>query len=103
MSADADTYFTFARFLNLTSALGIAILAVPAFSLNFRKRLLKRIETIVETREKRGETSALDDIATELQSDAQQLANQWRPIDQTCLRIGYVLLLGSAVVRVIAP
>lgn len=101
MSGETEAYLTLERGLNLLSALGIGILSVPAFSLNFRKRQLDRIETIVGKRAERGEASALDDIATELRRGAERDLNQWRPIDQTCLRWGYFLLLGPAIVRVL--
>lgn len=99
LNAAAEAYFTFERLLNALSVAGIAILSVPAFSLNFRKRQLHTIETIVRKREENGADSALDAIADELKDGAQQDTAKWRPIDQTCLRWGYFLLLGPAILR----
>ncbi|WP_300031439.1 hypothetical protein [uncultured Roseobacter sp.] len=86
--------------LNAASALGIGLLAVPAFSLNFNKKTLARIEGLVQSRAQQGDTSALDVIAHELEKDAAGRVAQWRRMDELCLRVGYGLLLGSAVLRV---
>lgn len=87
--------------LNIASAAGIAVLAVPAFSLNFRKKTLARITRVVNRRKPGEDKSALDIIAEELESDANQRANRWRRVDELCLVIGYLLLLGSSILRVI--
>ena len=77
------------------------MLAVPAFSLNFRKKTLARITRVVNRRKPGEDKSALDIIAEELESDANQRANRWRRVDELCLVIGYLLLLGSSILRVI--
>lgn len=87
--------------LNLASMTGIAILAVPAFSLNFRKKTLARISGIVARRKPGESESALDSIAEELESEAAERAATWRRIDEICLVVGYLFLLGSAVLRVV--
>ncbi|WP_298842268.1 hypothetical protein [uncultured Roseobacter sp.] len=89
--------------LNTASALGIGLLAVPAFSLNFNKKTLTRIEALVRSRRDQGDSSALDVIAQELEQDAAVRVASWRRADELCLRIGYGLLLGSAVLRIFAP
>lgn len=86
--------------LDISSAAGILILSVPAFSLNFRKKTLARIGAIVRSRRQRGDSGALDTIAAELEEDATRRAHGWRRIDEICLFIGYTLLLGAAIGRV---
>lgn len=87
--------------LSLASAAGIAILAVPAFSLNLRKKTLNRITGIVARRKPGQDASALDIIARELEDSASQKANRWRRVDEICLYVGYLLLLGSTSLRVV--
>lgn len=87
--------------LSLASATGIAILSVPAFSLNLRKRSLDRITGIVKRRKPGYEGSALDTIAAELETSASQKANKWRRVDEICLYSGYFLLLGASLLRVL--
>lgn len=86
--------------LDVATAAGILILSVPAFSLNFRKKTLARIRSIVRSRRQHGDRSALDTIAAELEQDAARRANDWRRIDEICLVIGYTLLLGAAIARI---
>lgn len=95
MSASAELL------LNIASAVGIGFLSVPAFSLNFRKKSLARIASIVGRRMPGEEKKALDTIAQELEAEATQKANTWRRADEVCLFIGYVLLLGASVLRVL--
>lgn len=85
--------------LDVAGAAGIAILSVPAFSLNFRKKKLARITRIVQSRKRGEEKRALDTIAAELHLEATERANRWRRADEVCLLIGYLLLLGSAFTR----
>lgn len=101
MNGLADVYFTFERCLNIAAVSGIAILAVPAFSLNLRKKTLSRIEAIAQRQSHSGRESALRDITTELKHDAETNVANWRRIDEFCLWIGYILLLGSALCRAI--
>lgn len=90
---------TLQTILDFASAAGIAILSVPAFSLNFRKKKLARIKRIVQSRESGKEKRALDTIAAELHVEATEKVNRWRRADEICLLIGYLLLLGSALAR----
>lgn len=87
--------------LSFASAAGIAILAVPALSLNLRKKTLNRITGIVARRKPGEDASALDIIANELEASASQKANRWRRVDEICLYVGYLLLLGSTSLRVL--
>ena len=86
--------------LNAASAAGILILSVPAFSLNSRKKSLFRIKNILKRRKPGAETSALNEIAEELEDKATERANNWQLADQICLFVGYFLLLGSSIIRV---
>ena len=86
--------------LDAASALGIAILAVPVFSLNFRKKSYTRIADVLNRRKEMGAESALDDIGRTLRMDRELDAARWRPIDEICLYVGYALLLGASVLRV---
>ncbi|WP_375228135.1 hypothetical protein [Roseobacter sp. S98] len=96
-------YLTHPTFLNAAGALGIGLLAVPAFSLNFNKKTLARIEDLVQSRREQGDSSALDVIAQELEQDAAFRVARWRRADEICLKVGYGLLLGSAVLRIFTP
>ena len=72
------------------------------FSLNMNKRALTRIRNLVQARDTSGDKSALDIIARELESEASGRVSQWRRIDEICLRVGYFLLLGAAILRIFA-
>jgi hypothetical protein len=88
--------------LNLASFLGIAILAVPVWSLNFRRKRLTAL--------RQADRNAASD--TDFRAQARKLlidrhrrnVDDWRPVDQACLAIGYLLLLGAAFLRLfVAP
>ncbi|WP_226582790.1 hypothetical protein [Acuticoccus sediminis] len=91
----------FGWWLNLAAFCGVAVLSVPVWSLNFRRRRLQALRT--------ADREAADD--TDFRRRARGLlidrhrknVEDWRPIDQTCLAIGYTLLLGSAFLRLFAP
>ncbi len=84
---------------NAMTASGILVLSVPAFSLNHRKKALSRIVKLVRNRRQHGDTSALDAIADELRTEREQQVGRWYRLDEVCLLLGYVLLLGAAVWR----
>lgn len=88
--------------INLATCLGIAILSVPAFSLNMRKKTLERLRGIVARRASTGPGPALEAVAAELQTEQEQAVARWRPIDEICLYAGYILLLGASVARLFA-
>ncbi|SNR44446.1 hypothetical protein [Puniceibacterium sediminis] len=93
--------FTFAWWLNLATFAGIAILAVPVWSLNSRKRKLHQV--------RQADQSAEDD--SDFRSKTRKILKDmhekdvagWRWRDHFCLLVGYVLLLGSAFLRVLFP
>ena len=87
--------------LNLSTALGIVILAVPVLSLNKRKKALARIPAMVERRKKDDDAILLDTIGAELKSELGDRVNTWRRTDEYCLYIGYLLLLASSCLRLI--
>lgn len=86
---------------NLAAVIGVLILAVPAFSLDLRKKALFRIDRIIARRRETGDASALDAVATELRDDRAARAASWRRIDRICLYIGYFFVLGAALSRLV--
>lgn len=83
--------------LNLASFLGIAILAVPVWSLNFRR---KRLTALRQADRKAASDTDFRAQARKLLIDRhRQNVDDWRPIDQACLAAGYLLLLGAAFLR----
>lgn len=91
--------FTYAWWLSLATCLGIAILAVPVWSLNARKRDRHMIQA--------ADRSARNDSDFRLRTRKILLGrhdrqvNDWRRRDEICLLVGYTLVLGSALMRVI--
>ena len=90
-----------AWWLNLATFLGIAILAVPVWSLNTRKRKLHQV------RQADADAGSDSDFRTRtrriLSDKHRKNVEDWRGIDQICLIVGYALLLGAALLRVILP
>lgn len=86
--------------LDAATALGVAILAVPVFSLNFRKKSHTRLDEILAARRETGAENALDRIGAALRDERARDAARWRPVDELCLYAGYVLLLSAAVARI---
>ncbi|HLS58347.1 MAG TPA: hypothetical protein VK022_01850 [Paracoccaceae bacterium] len=86
---------------NLAAVIGVLILAVPAFSLDLRKKALFRIDRIIERRREMGDASALDAVAQELRDDRAARVTNWRRIDRICLYVGYHFVLGAAISRLI--
>jgi hypothetical protein len=87
---------------NLASTAGIAVLSVPAFSLDLRKKALFRIDRIISRRRETGDASALDAIAREVREDRAAQVATWRRIDRICLYVGYLFVFGSSVWRLLA-
>jgi len=87
--------------LNLGTFLGIAILAVPVWDLNVRKRKLHQVQ--------QAEDQAADD--SDFRARARAILSEkhkknvagWRARDQICLIVGYLLLLGASAARVVFP
>lgn len=88
--------------LDAASFAGIAVLAVPVWSLNRRKRALSRLPRPAPrpTPATRPGEAAADALVDEIRAGATGWVNDWRPIDDACLRIGYALLLGSSFLRI---
>lgn len=87
--------------LNLATFLGIAVLAVPVWDLNLRKRQLHRVQ--------RADSDADNDSDFRartrkiLSEKHRRNVEDWRWRDQACLLTGYVLLLGAAALRIVYP
>ena len=85
--------------LNLAAMLGIAVLSVPAWSLNSRKKKLQAVQA-----GRPGTERAFRDRVKRIVFEKRTLdVSQWRRIDEICLAVGYLLLLGSAVARLFLP
>lgn len=85
--------------LNLATMIGIAILAFPVWSLNNRKKKLQEVRDALPQEPK----AFKDKVKTILVTKRDQDVADWRPIDERCLWIGYVCLLGSAIIRLFYP
>jgi hypothetical protein len=85
--------------LNLASTLGVAVLAVPTWSLNRRKKRLQAVRrALPET-----PVTFKDRVRGILEDRRNREVSDWRPIDELCLIAGYGLLLGSSVLRLFVP
>lgn len=93
--------FTLQWFLNLASFGGVAILSVPVWSLNFRRKQLHRHK--VADREEHDTESFRARGRKVLLDRHKRNVEDWRPVDQACLLAGYLLLLGSAFLRLLFP
>lgn len=85
--------------LNLSSFFGILILAVPAWSLNFRRKKLKEIKDALPE----APDTFREKVRSILKDKRERDVSDWRPIDELCLILGYLLLLGSAIIRLFVP
>ena len=83
--------------LNFGSFLGIAILAVPAWSLNFRKKKLRAIKAVMSDEPVTFKAKVGKIIEHKMDDDI----SSWRRIDEICLAVGYILLLGSSAMRLL--
>ena len=85
--------------LNLTSLIGIATLAVPTWSLNKRKKKLQAVRKAMPQRPDsfRGSVKGI------LTDKWNREVSDWRRIDEICLLAGYLLLLGSSFARLWVP
>lgn len=90
----------FETIIDVVTAAGIAILAVPVLSLNDRKKRHATITDLVAERRRRAPDVVLDEIADTLQQKSETQVNRWRRLDELCLYAGYVLLLGGSIMRV---
>lgn len=85
--------------LNLASTAGIAVLAIPVWSLNQRKKKLQEIRDALP----REAATFKDHVKTILKDKRNREVSDWSPVDERCLVIGYLLLLGSSVIRLFIP
>ena len=85
--------------LDLATFAGIAILAVPVWSLNFRKKALKQIRDALPAEP----ATFKDRVKSILKDKHNRDVTDWRQVDEICLTVGYLLLLGSAVLRLFVP
>jgi hypothetical protein len=81
---------------NLLTFLGIAVLSVPVWALNGRKKRLERIKRIVRRRGRTGDAGALDRISQELERKRAADAAEWRRLDEICLYAGYGMLFAGS-------
>lgn len=87
--------------LNLAAFLGVAVLAVPVWSLNFRKKRLQRIRDA----EAAGGTAEAfrRRVRAILRDKRERDVAEWRRLDEVCLAAGYVLVFSSAGLRLALP
>lgn len=85
--------------LNLTALIGIAILAVPTWSLNRRKKRLQAVRDALPQEPK----TFRDSVKGILTDKRNKEVSDWRWIDEICLIVGYLLLLGSSFARLWVP
>ncbi|WP_323796752.1 hypothetical protein [Nisaea sp.] len=85
--------------LNLMSLVGIAVLAVPVWSLNFRRKKLQKVQDALS----HDPASFRNEVKDILLDKGNRDITTWRPVDEVCLIVGYLLLLGSSVLRLFAP
>lgn len=85
--------------LNLASAAGIAVLSVPVWSLNARKKKLQAVQDALPQDPQSFRASVRGILDEKWRRDVAA----WRRVDELCLAGGYVLLLGSAVARLFVP
>lgn len=87
--------------LNLAAFLGVAVLAVPVWSLNSRKKRLQRIRD-AET-EGKSDAAFRARVRAILRDKRERDVAAWRRLDEICLAAGYLLVLGSAGLRLALP
>lgn len=91
----------FEWWLNLGTFAGVAVLSVPVWSLNFRKKRLRRIR---DAEAAGGSDEAFRrQVRAILRGKRERDVADWRRIDEICLATGYILLLGSAGLRLTLP
>ena len=73
--------------LNFASMAGIAVLAVPTWSLNIRK---KRLQAVRDALAQEPETFR-DSVRSILADKRNREVSDWRRIDEVCLLVGYLL------------
>jgi hypothetical protein len=91
----------FQVWLNLASFAGVAVLAVPTWSLNVRKKKLQAI------RDADAPGATADGFRAKvrgiLRDKRERDVADWRRTDELCLITGYLLVLGASALRVAEP
>lgn len=85
--------------LNLGALSGIAVLAVPTWSLNVRKKKLREITEAMPS----DPATFRARVKGILHDKRNRAVADWRRIDEICLIVGYLFLLGSAAARLFVP
>ena len=85
--------------LNLMTLVGIAVLAVPGWSLNVRRKRLKEVRNLLDETPVSFKKKVREIVVDKQDRDV----TDWRRIDEVCLVVGYVALLGAAVLRLLVP
>ena len=85
--------------LNLMTLVGIAVLAVPVWSLNRRRKRLKEVRDLLEETPASFKKKVRSIVVDKQDRDV----SDWRQIDEICLVVGYGALLGAAVLRLLVP
>lgn len=85
--------------LNLTTTVGIAVLAIPVWSLNLRKKKLQAVRDALSDES----NNFKDRVRSILLDKRGRDVADWRMFDETCLGLGYLLLLGSSFLRLMVP
>ncbi|MCB2054852.1 MAG: hypothetical protein KDE35_11500 [Geminicoccaceae bacterium] len=91
----------FRWWLDCAAFAGILVLAVPTWSLNLRKKKLQHIRDAA--RESPSAGAFRDQVRAILSIKRERDVGAWRRIDEVCLTVGYLLLLGSAALRLLLP
>lgn len=81
--------------LDVASASAIAILAVPVWTLNQRKKRRDRVRAMAPP----PPGSFRARLRPILEAKGDRAVADWRRLDEICLWIGYALLLGAALAR----
>ncbi|MCR9112546.1 MAG: hypothetical protein NXH84_04690 [Rhodobacteraceae bacterium] len=84
---------------NALTFAGVASLSVPALSLNRRKKNLARLKAILTRR--RDQDTAADRAARRKSEEEANALSDWRLIDEACLYLGYALIFGASVWRLL--
>jgi len=97
MAQGAAPWSDVAEILNVTTLIGMVILAVPVVFADARKRKAAALDEQAKAAKGAG-AERLSDAATQR---ANHWATRWRGLDRACLYLGYGFLLGSAAARVL--
>lgn len=85
--------------LDFMTFLGIAVLSMPVWSLNKRKKQLTRLENAFGQDTAKARDESVQELADELIEERKKDTGDWRGWDEFCLWLGYGLLLGASFLR----